>query len=162
MVASWEDELPEASVAGAEIGLRVIRLQLNLAEDLKRILEPYDIGSGELDVLFCLMNSGEPYEMRPSEITKGCYVTTGATTGRINRLIRSGHVERAASTKDRREMRVRLTPSGLETSQHLRMQVATEALPSMVLAQMKDDESAEFMRLLRIFEQKAQDLQNRR
>lgn len=152
----WGKTLPGTDMAPLGVVLRITRLNFAFAEDLQKFLRPFGIGSGDMDVLFCLLNKGPPYALRPSDISKGCYVTTGATTGRVDRLINAGLVERGASSKDRREMLVRLTPEGKKLAQKLKREVAIAVDVAGILADMGPHDRAEFIRLLRSFHQRLQ------
>lgn len=158
MLDVWGKTLPDMDMTAVGIGLRISRLSMGFAEDMQKVLRPFGIGEGEMDVLFCLLNTGEPYRQRPSDISKGCYVTTGATTSRVDRLIKMGLVERVPPLKDRRELLVQLTSAGRKLAQKLRREVAVAANVASTLNSMGPDDSAEFVRLLRIFHAKIQQL----
>ena len=86
-----------------------------------------------MDVIFCLLNSGQPYELRPSDLSRGCYVTSGATTGRLDRLAETGLIERRPSPDDRPALRVRLTPKGVSIGRKLQRLTASQSAPSGAL-----------------------------
>ncbi|WP_334185498.1 MarR family winged helix-turn-helix transcriptional regulator [Novosphingobium sp.] len=150
-IALWSRTLPDMDLNPLGVILRISRLHLGLTDDLQKFLRPMGIGPGEMDVLFYLLNSGPPYEQRPSDLSKGCYVTTGATTGRVNRLIEAGLVERVASSADRRETLARLTPEGERMATSLKREVAAPPAVVRALNAMTTKDSTEFCRLLRDF-----------
>lgn len=147
----WSRHFPEIDLEPLGVILRISRLGLMFTEGLQNFVRPYGITAGEMDVMFCLLRSGAPYEQRPSDIAKGCHVTTGATTGRVNRLIDSGLVERTNSSKDRRELRVQLTAKGRKLARKLRREVAVAPFASDVLDTMGPQDRAELIRLMRTF-----------
>jgi DNA-binding MarR family transcriptional regulator len=49
---------------------------------------------------------------RPSEIARGCEITSSAATAVVDSLVEAGFCERIHSTTDRREILVRPTPAG--------------------------------------------------
>jgi DNA-binding MarR family transcriptional regulator len=63
-------------------------------------------------VLSALRRAGEPYELSPGALVQQTLVTSGTMTNRVDRLERSGFVERRPDPGDRRGVLVRLTPAG--------------------------------------------------
>jgi len=57
------------------------------------------------------LNSQDPVKM--TDIANFMKVTTAAATGIINRLVNSGYVLRVLDEKDRRVIKVKITPKGL-------------------------------------------------
>ncbi|MDD4940146.1 MAG: MarR family transcriptional regulator [Candidatus Omnitrophica bacterium] len=51
-------------------------------------------------------------ESRMTDMARCMHVTTAAMTGMVERLVGYGYVERVYDLKDRRTIRIRLTPSG--------------------------------------------------
>jgi len=140
--------------------LRIWQLSLAFAGDLQKILRPFSVTPGEMDVLFCLLNGRPPYQQRPSDISRGCYVTTGAITSRVDRLIKAGLVERLASSADRREIFVRLTPAGKKIADKIKREVAAASVVADILDGMGPHDGTEFIRLLRTFCIEVQQRQN--
>jgi len=66
----------------------------------------------------------------PAEIARRLEVTTAASTGIVDRLVRRGHVERHSHEADRRRTEVRVTDSGREEvlAHLLPMFIALDAL----------------------------------
>lgn len=50
-----------------------------------------------------------------SDLARSGNVTTAAMTGVVNRLVRDGYVTRVSDPRDRRVIKVRLTPTGMRT-----------------------------------------------
>lgn len=150
-IALWGQSLPDVDLAPLSVILRISRLEILFADDLQRFLRPYGVGPGEMDVMFSLLRRPPRYEQRPSDIAKGCHVTTGATTGRVNRLISSGLVERAGESRDRRESLVRLTARGRKLALKLRRESASPDFLALALERMGSNDRGEFLRLLRKF-----------
>lgn len=87
-----------------------------------------EVVKGELDVLgvddinnvqaLILYNIGND-ELTVGELTqRGCYLGTNVTYN-LKKLIESGYVTQQRSPRDRRSVRVRLSPRGLELSREL-------------------------------------------
>lgn len=129
----WREELPGVDLTALAVAARISRLALLMTAKLEERLRPFSIGPGEMDVIFCLLNSGQPYELRPGELSRGCYVTTGATTGRLDRLETTGLIERRPSPDDRRALLVRLTPRGVNFGRKLQRFIASQSVLSGAL-----------------------------
>ena len=129
----WREELPGVDLTALAVAARISRLALMMTAKLEERLRPFAIGPGDMDVIFCLLNSGQPYELRPSDLSRGCYVTSGATTGRLDRLAETGLIERRPSPDDRRALRVRLTPKGVSIGRKLQRLIASQSALSGAL-----------------------------
>ncbi|MEO7448620.1 MAG: MarR family transcriptional regulator, partial [Humibacillus sp.] len=68
--------------------------------------------SWAFDVLSALRRAGEPYQLSPGQLVQQTLVTSGTMTNRVDRLERSGYVERRPDPGDRRGVLVRLTTAG--------------------------------------------------
>lgn len=71
------------------------------------------LNRGDFDVLATLRRAGAPYALNPTALYDATMVTSGAMTGRTERLAREGLIERAENPDDRRGTLVKLTPAGL-------------------------------------------------
>jgi DNA-binding MarR family transcriptional regulator len=120
IVGHWRTDFPGEDLTATGVAVRLQHLYLYAVTDLQAVLRPFDIGAGEMDLLFCLMNAGSPYRLRPIDLSKGCMVTTGAITGRIDRLEQLGLVNRVQSTGDRRTILVEITDTGMAMVKRLR------------------------------------------
>jgi DNA-binding MarR family transcriptional regulator len=63
-----------------------------------------------------LNRAGKPYRLRPSELTRSAFLTSGGTSNVLQRLQKAGYVEREANTGDARSRFVQLTPEGLRVT----------------------------------------------
>lgn len=61
----------------------------------------------------------EPYELRPTDVRERVLLSSGGISNVINRLAKSGFVERVPDAADGRSRWVRLTPSGLELTEDI-------------------------------------------
>lgn len=83
-----------------------------LEDHVRPLFAEHGLQGGEFDVLATLRRSGEPYALTPTALYRDTMVTSGAMTGRIDRLQKAGHVERRRDPDDRRGTLVALTPQG--------------------------------------------------
>ncbi len=112
IVSAWRRERPDLDVTPLEVLSRVSRLARRL--DLARgsAFAEHLLDGWAFDVLSALRRAGEPYELSPGQLVQQTLVTSGTMTNRVDRLERSGFVERRPDPSDRRGVLVRLTPSG--------------------------------------------------
>jgi len=101
---------------------------------------------GEFDVLATLRRAGAPYALSPKALLQATMVTSGAITGRVDKLERGGWVERRPDPQDRRALKVGLTAEGLARIDALMPRhVANE---QRVLAHLSPEEQSQLNHLL--------------
>ena len=112
IVRRWRELRPELDPTPMLVIGRIARLAV-LVDDLMR--PPFaEIGlaNGDFDLLAALRRQGPPFEASPGELAAAMLVTTGATTKRLDRLERQGHVTRSRADADGRRRVVTLTDRG--------------------------------------------------
>ncbi|WP_433471715.1 MarR family winged helix-turn-helix transcriptional regulator [Spirillospora sp. CA-142024] len=114
ILAQWGRERPDLDVSAMGVVGRISRAQLLLGRELKDFFAARGLESWEFDVLATLRRHGAPYELTAGALLKAAMVTSGAITNRIDRMEAKGLVERVRDAGDRRSVRIRLTPRGLE------------------------------------------------
>ncbi|HEX6056414.1 MAG TPA: MarR family transcriptional regulator [Intrasporangium sp.] len=112
ILSAWRRERPDLDVTPLEVLSRVSRLARRL--DLARgsAFAEHLLDGWAFDVLSALRRTGEPYELSPGRLVQQTLVTSGTMTNRVDRLERSGFVERRPDPSDRRGVLVHLTPRG--------------------------------------------------
>ena len=85
VMALWSREVLDYDFTIVAIAIRIQRIAIMAQADLQTLARKYGIGAGEMDVLLCLQQAQPSYELPPGDLSRGCYVTTGAITGRIDR-----------------------------------------------------------------------------
>ncbi|NYI05395.1 MarR family winged helix-turn-helix transcriptional regulator [Allostreptomyces psammosilenae] len=112
IIEQWRREMPALDTLPMEVFGRIHRVSRAVGDAVARVYARHGIGRGEFDVLAALRRAGEPYELAPGRIAATLMLTSGGMTGRVDRLERSGLVERLPDPHDRRGLRVRLTEAG--------------------------------------------------
>src|SRR3954469_1593798 len=98
---------------------RLLRLAQLLDGRLRPPFAAEGLANGDFDVLAALRRGGEPFLVRPVELSRSLMVTTGAITKRLDRLEAQGLVARESTDDDGRGKLVRLTPAGVATTDRM-------------------------------------------
>jgi DNA-binding MarR family transcriptional regulator len=112
IVEAWRRERPDLDVTPLTILSRVLRLARHL--DLVRgsAFAEHDLEGWGFDVLSALRRAGAPYQLSPGQLVAQTLVTSGTMTNRVDRLAARGLVSRGPDPRDRRGVKVTLTPVG--------------------------------------------------
>jgi DNA-binding MarR family transcriptional regulator len=117
IVDAWRAELPAVAGPELELGKRTARLTALLGEATHAQLSRLGLTKAEYEVLSVLRTAGEPYQLRPTDLTNRLLLSSGGTSNLLRRLTETGLVEREADTRDARSSWVRLTVSGVEIAE---------------------------------------------
>ena len=85
----------------------------------------------EYEILAVLRASGEPYRLRPSDLSRRLLLSSGGTSNLLRRLTASELVEREPDPADARSSRVALTPHGVKTAEEA-VRAATAAQAALL------------------------------
>jgi len=113
MLAQWRQERPELDTRATALFVRFARLSNHLQQQLCDFDKKMGMMKGDFDVLATLRRSGEPYALTPTELYQSIMLSSGAMTNRLDKLEKRGLIRRESSDKDRRSLRVCLTPEGM-------------------------------------------------
>jgi DNA-binding MarR family transcriptional regulator len=107
--------MPPAAINRLELSKRISRLALRYEQAMKTELGELGLTYAEFDVLAALLRAGGP--LRPSELTRSLFLTSGGMSNVLQRLAAAGYVVREANTEDARSRWVRLTEAGREITE---------------------------------------------
>lgn len=111
----WRHERPDLDpLPMAVIGSLSEAAQTVSRDHLRPFFEAHGLQPGEFDVLATLRRAGPPHALSPTALYEATMVTSGAMTGRIDRLELAGWVARRPDPEDRRGTLVGLSSAGLE------------------------------------------------
>ncbi|NTW41930.1 MAG: MarR family transcriptional regulator, partial [Cellulomonadaceae bacterium] len=96
----WAVERPELETEPMGIFGRVWRIARLAGEVMEDAYALHGITRADFDVLATLRRAGEPFTLSPSALTASLMLTSGGTTGRLDRLERAGLVRRAPDPDD--------------------------------------------------------------
>lgn len=109
----WTRERPDLDpLPMAVLGSLAEAAQLVARDYLRPFFAAHGLQPGEFDVLATLRRAGPPHALSPTALYDATMVTSGAMTGRIDRLEGAGWVARQPDPGDRRGTLVALTPHG--------------------------------------------------
>ncbi|MFI0483665.1 MarR family winged helix-turn-helix transcriptional regulator [Actinomadura sp. 9N215] len=115
---AWRrDGLSEPLIAMLEVSKRAARIAMLVQQAVRAELAELGLTYAEFEVLTVLRREGEPYRLRPSELTRSAFLTSGGTSNVLQRLQRAGYIEREANTGDARSRFVQLTGEGLQVTE---------------------------------------------
>jgi DNA-binding MarR family transcriptional regulator len=111
-INQWKKERPDLDPWPVGVLGRTQRISAHLQTRAAKWLSPLGLTWDSFSLLLALRRSGEPYELRPTDIYRESLLSSGAITNRIDKVEKKGWVKRYDSPDDRRGVVVRLTPSG--------------------------------------------------
>ncbi len=111
----WAKERPDLDTGPMVLLGRLAEAAMATARDgLNPLFASHNVQPGEFDVLATLRRSGPPFALTPTELYETAMISSGSMTNRIDRLEKSGLVERQPNPADRRGTLVALTGPGLD------------------------------------------------
>jgi DNA-binding MarR family transcriptional regulator len=111
LVPGWAG-LPPSLVATLELSKRISRIGVLFEQATRAEMSELGLTYAEFDVLAALHRIGEPYRLKPSELSRSLFLTSGGTSNVLQRLAAAGYVEREANLGDGRSRWVQLTEDG--------------------------------------------------
>ena len=151
IIDHWRRERPELDASPVGVIGRISRLSREIEARREPVYADHGLEHGWHDVLATLRRGGPPYELRPSEFTKGLMITSSGATKRLDRLERAGLITRRPDPADRRGILIALTDEGRRmidavTGPHL----ANEARLLEALSETEREQLADLLRKLQL------------
>jgi DNA-binding MarR family transcriptional regulator len=147
IIEQWQRERPELDHAPIAIVGRLSRLAREVEARLEPVYRDHGLESGWHDILATLRRHGEPFRLRPTDLTNATMLTSSGTTKRLDKLEQAGLIARSADPTDRRGTLITLTDAGRElidglTPAHLQNE-------RTIIAALSEDEQRRLVELLR-------------
>jgi DNA-binding MarR family transcriptional regulator len=158
-IAQWAQERPTLDVSALEVFGRLHRTYLRYQSSMSTLFAQYDLNTASFDVLAALRRSGPPFRMTSTDLARTMLVTTGGVTLRVDRLEKSGLVERQRDADDRRVVYVCLTTTGLRVIDDAATAHFQNEL--VLLDGLNETDQRQLARLLRALESSIRDAENR-
>lgn len=113
IVSGWALARPDLDTAPLEVFSRITRLSHHLEVARREAFAEAGVEGWEFDVLSALRRAGDQ-PVRVSALMHQTLVTSGTMTTRVDKLAGRGLVRREPDPSDRRSVRIRLEPDGVE------------------------------------------------
>jgi DNA-binding MarR family transcriptional regulator len=148
LIEHWSRERGDLGFDWLRVVTRTRLIARHLRVDVLNALPETACSNPEFEVVIQLRSAGAPYALRPTDLFQALSLTSGAMTGRVDRLLALGWVVREPSASDRRATWIRLTQAGVDVSDRLveygyRHSSLARALNTLTLSERED-----FVRLL--------------
>ena len=131
LLSEWHAERPELDATAMAVVGRLLSIGRQLEARANAALKPLGLHYTDLDVLATLRRGGRPYRRTPTELRDSVLITSGAMTACLDRLERSGLIQRVADPNDRRSSAAQLTAEGrkrIDRAIAVRFEEAADAL----------------------------------
>ena len=115
LVGQWDRERPELVFDAMATVARLGRVADLMRASVEAVLAAHGLTVADFDVLATLRRSGEPFVLRPSDLSRQLLLSPAGMTGRLDRLAGAGLVDRTPDPGDRRSWLIGLTDSGRRT-----------------------------------------------
>ncbi|SQD79792.1 MarR family winged helix-turn-helix transcriptional regulator [Moritella yayanosii] len=113
-VKQWHEVRPDIEPEIMGLFARLLRVSNHISKGIWDQHKSMGLSKGDFDILATLRRNGEPYIMTPTDLYKSTMLTSGAITNRLDKLEKTGWIERTHSQHDRRSYLVKLSDQGME------------------------------------------------
>jgi DNA-binding MarR family transcriptional regulator len=111
----WQKLYPNRDLVPASVIQQCIWVSRIVTRRLTVMTKSHGFANrGDYEMLLTIFHA-MPETMSPVEIAEELHISTSGATGRIDRLEAMGYLVRQADVRDRRSIRIVLTPSGEES-----------------------------------------------
>ncbi|MEU0504961.1 MarR family transcriptional regulator [Nocardia sp. NPDC005998] len=118
LVPGWvAGGMSDSLIATLELSKRIARLNGRIEQALRSEMAEFGLTYAEFDVLAALFRAGPPHRLKPSELSRALFLTTGGISNVLQRLSAAGHIERVENPGDGRSRWVQLTPDGRQLAE---------------------------------------------
>lgn len=114
-MSQWQKERPDINPFPMKVWGRLAEATLRISQQyFQPFFSQYGLQSGEFDVLATLRRAGAPFTLTPTALYEALLLSSGGITNRLDRLEKSGLIQRSKHPTDRRGTLVSLTEQGLQ------------------------------------------------
>ena len=111
IIDQWRQEIPDLDVSSISVLGRLHRCDIRYQALVSDVLEQFNLTTASFDVLASLRRSPD-YRRTAGQLAEIGLISSGGLTQRIDRLERSGLVQRTRDPHDRRVVYIELTETG--------------------------------------------------
>jgi DNA-binding MarR family transcriptional regulator len=119
LMAAWRREFPDLDTRVLKPLLQAGELAAIVEAFREQVLEPFEIGIGEYELLCVLRRGGSPYRSSPGALAAALRCSSGGVTKRLKKLEAGGCISRSADPEDGRGSLVSLSQRGLDLQERI-------------------------------------------
>lgn len=128
ILTQWQRERPDIDSSPMAVCGQIWRTADILRKAVQQNHNNYSMDFARSDVLFTLRRQGKGKSLSPSELANEMMLSTSAMTNRLDKLEQAGLIKRHPDPKDRRALKIALTPKGFALADKMvKSHVQTEA-----------------------------------
>ncbi|MEC7763009.1 MAG: MarR family transcriptional regulator [Pseudomonadota bacterium] len=113
MTNAWRKERPDLDLDPFIVAAAIKQIDTSMESAFRELSQNgYAIGPGDMRILLALRRNGPDGAMRPTDLFQSLFITSGAVTKQVDRLIRSKLVSRKVDPTYKRGRIIYLTDEG--------------------------------------------------
>lgn len=112
LIEQWRRERPDLELDAMATFGRLGRLHAVANSSIEAVFADHGLTIADFDVLAALRRSGDPFVLRPTDLSRQLMLSPAGMTSRLDRLAEAGLVDRSPDPEDRRSWLVRLSTEG--------------------------------------------------
>lgn len=113
VVGQWRQARPDLDLGPLGLFAALAQVHGLTAPHIERLMAGHGLARGMFDVLTTLRRVGPPYALAPKDLTRSLLLSGAGMTSRLDRLEALKLITRLPEPRDRRSLKIQLTPSGL-------------------------------------------------
>ncbi|MEQ8503490.1 MAG: MarR family transcriptional regulator [Sneathiellaceae bacterium] len=130
MTRQWERERPDLDLSAFVVAAAIKRLDIHIEAAFRRLSQAsHGIGTSDMRILLALRRNGVEVGMRPTDLFQSLFITSGAVTKQVDRLIRQGLVTRRPDPDYKRGRLIFLTEKGRRTAEEALQAICSDSTP---------------------------------
>lgn len=162
LTLQWRQERPDLDLQNFLLAIYFMLLGTHAERAFDLMCRrKYATRGRDMLVMMALRRSGRPYAKRPTDLFRALSVTSGAITKQVDRLSKSGFVERLPDPSHGGGFLVRLTRKGLKVVDEAVEHLAGQSVLAPAMAQLTPAEREQgigfALRMLRLLEESRED-----
>jgi DNA-binding MarR family transcriptional regulator len=138
LIDRWREVRPDLDPAPLAVVGRILVLAQYLDRRVGEALAEFGLSLGQFDILATLRREGPGAGLTPTQLLRSVMLSSGGMTNRLDRLERSGLIQRGDDPNDRRGVVVRLTALGttvIDAATAARFAEAARSIPPFAPAE---------------------------